>query len=243
MGSVSECMTSIVVCLYVGCVGVSVFMCMYEGVPVFCVRLGVGLLPLLDQFRPPIKCGAYFLPAHYLLVVGVSARRCTCGSQCPGLGALVCAGSLPVAACWGLDPWALSGLCLGSDVSRGLDSLGPWLDVLGRRRLPAGPVGSSLQFPWASALWPLGFSPAVLWGVAVVPAVVLLGFLSYGGAFGCLWLGSSRYLSRVQGGQVCGSSHSLLHIFMEKPCIHKRAYIQTHRCLDSGVNRYTNVLY
>ncbi|MEQ2304471.1 hypothetical protein AMECASPLE_027302 [Ameca splendens] len=31
MGSVSECTTSIVVCLFVGCVGVSVFMCTHEG--------------------------------------------------------------------------------------------------------------------------------------------------------------------------------------------------------------------
>ncbi|MEQ2252611.1 hypothetical protein ILYODFUR_023529 [Ilyodon furcidens] len=31
MGSVIECMTSIVVCLYVGCVGVSVFRCVHEG--------------------------------------------------------------------------------------------------------------------------------------------------------------------------------------------------------------------
>ncbi|MEQ2285794.1 hypothetical protein AMECASPLE_035539 [Ameca splendens] len=31
MGSVSECTTSIVVCLYVGCVGVSVFICTHEG--------------------------------------------------------------------------------------------------------------------------------------------------------------------------------------------------------------------
>ncbi|MED6252535.1 hypothetical protein ATANTOWER_013097 [Ataeniobius toweri] len=80
---------------------------------------------------------------HYLPVVGVSAHWCTCGSQCPGLGALVCASSLPVAATRGLDPWALSGLCLGSDMS--LRSLGPWLDLLGHRRLPVEPVGSSLQ--------------------------------------------------------------------------------------------------
>ncbi|MED6258460.1 hypothetical protein ATANTOWER_007761 [Ataeniobius toweri] len=33
------------------------------GCTCFCVRLGLGLLPLLDQFRPLIKCGAYFLPA------------------------------------------------------------------------------------------------------------------------------------------------------------------------------------
>ncbi|MEQ2255330.1 hypothetical protein ILYODFUR_012844 [Ilyodon furcidens] len=31
MGSVSECTTSIVVCLHIGCVGVSVFMCTHEG--------------------------------------------------------------------------------------------------------------------------------------------------------------------------------------------------------------------
>ncbi|MEQ2289067.1 hypothetical protein AMECASPLE_029328 [Ameca splendens] len=69
MGSVSESMTSIVICLYVGCVDVSVLcihmrvgMCDCDCVPVFCVRLGLGLLPPLDQFRPPIKCGAYFLP-------------------------------------------------------------------------------------------------------------------------------------------------------------------------------------
>ncbi|MEQ2225175.1 hypothetical protein ILYODFUR_014919 [Ilyodon furcidens] len=84
------------------------------------------------------------LPPGVLVVLGVR-----------GWALLVCAGSLPVAACWVLDPWANSGLCLGSDMSRGLRSLGPWLDLLGRRQLPAGPVGSSLQLPGASALWPL----------------------------------------------------------------------------------------
>ncbi|KAK5622028.1 hypothetical protein CRENBAI_012022, partial [Crenichthys baileyi] len=80
----------------------------------------------------------------------------------PGLGALVCAGSLPVAACRGLNPWVLSGLCLGSDMSRGLGSLGPWMDLIRRRQLPAGPVGSSLQLHGASALWLLGGSAVTL---------------------------------------------------------------------------------
>ncbi|MEQ2298825.1 hypothetical protein AMECASPLE_009302 [Ameca splendens] len=63
MGSVSECTMSIVVCLYVGCEGVSV-LCVRTRVGMCdCVRLGIGWLPLLDQFRPPIKCGAYFLPS------------------------------------------------------------------------------------------------------------------------------------------------------------------------------------
>ncbi|MEQ2225363.1 hypothetical protein ILYODFUR_016647 [Ilyodon furcidens] len=44
------------------------------------------------------------------------------------------------------------------------------------------------------------------------------------------------------GEQVCGSSHSLLHIFIEKPCMHMRVHTQIHRCLDAGVNRYTNVI-
>ncbi|MEQ2222085.1 hypothetical protein ILYODFUR_022302 [Ilyodon furcidens] len=37
-----------------------------------------------------------------------------------------------------------------------------WLDLLGRKRLPVGPVGSSLQLPGASALWLLGGSPGTL---------------------------------------------------------------------------------
>ncbi|MEQ2282057.1 hypothetical protein AMECASPLE_036622 [Ameca splendens] len=128
----------------------------------FCVRLGLGRLPLLDQFRPHSNVGPIPSPPHYLPVVGISARWCTCGSRYLGFGALVCAGSLLVGACRGMDPWAQSGLCLESDMSRGLGSLGPWLDLLGCRRLPAGPVGLSLQLPGASALWLLGGSPGTL---------------------------------------------------------------------------------
>ncbi|MEQ2289126.1 hypothetical protein AMECASPLE_029864 [Ameca splendens] len=94
-------------------------------------------------------------PPYYLPMVGVSARQCTCGSRYPGLGALVCAVSV-------LDPWALLSLCLGSDMSWGLGALGPCLDLLGRRRLPAGPVGLSLQLPGATALWLLVGSPGTL---------------------------------------------------------------------------------
>ncbi|MEQ2297891.1 hypothetical protein AMECASPLE_039424 [Ameca splendens] len=119
-------------------------------------------------------------------------------------------------------PAALSGLCFGGGVSQGLEPLGPWLDLLGRGRLPAGPVGSSLRLPEASALL---FSA----GVAVVPAVVLLGFLCFGGP---LDVCGSDLLSVRPGtmGQVCGSSHSLLHIFVEKPCIQKHVHTHTHRC-------------
>ncbi|MEQ2244159.1 hypothetical protein ILYODFUR_014319 [Ilyodon furcidens] len=67
----------------------------------------------LINLDPPSKVGPISSPPHYLPVVGVSARRCTCGSRSPGLGALVCAGSLPMAAFRGLDPWALSGLWRG----------------------------------------------------------------------------------------------------------------------------------
>ncbi|MEQ2256796.1 hypothetical protein ILYODFUR_027792 [Ilyodon furcidens] len=66
--------------------------------PVF-VRLGLGLLPLLDQLRPPIKYVPYFLPTR--LSAGVSARWCIGGSRCLGLGTLVWVGSLLVAACRG----------------------------------------------------------------------------------------------------------------------------------------------
>ncbi|MEQ2225436.1 hypothetical protein ILYODFUR_017390 [Ilyodon furcidens] len=123
-------------------------------------------------------------------------------------------------------PWALSGLCLGGCVSWGLGPLGPWLDLLGRGRLPAAPWGfctvAAGWFPWDS---PLLFSG----GVAVVPAVVLLGFLCFGGP---LDVCGSDLLSVRPGtmGQACGSSHSLLHIFVEKPCIQKRVHTHTHRC-------------
>ncbi|MED6285976.1 hypothetical protein CHARACLAT_001058 [Characodon lateralis] len=132
----------------------------------------------------PSNVGPISSPPHYLPVVGVFACQCTCGSRCPGLGALVCTGSLPVAACRSLDPWALSGLCLGSDMSLGLGSLGPWLDLLGRRWLPAVPMGSPLQLPGAAALWLLGGSLATLLCSSLgglVPAVVLVGFLCSGG--------------------------------------------------------------
>ncbi|MEQ2310863.1 hypothetical protein AMECASPLE_013598 [Ameca splendens] len=125
-----------------------------------CVRLGCSLAWI--SLGPPSNVGPISSPPHYLPLVGVSARRCTCGSWYPGLGALVCAGSLPVSACRGLDLWAQSGLCLGSVMSRGLGSLGPWLDLLGCRWLPAGPVGSLLQLPGASALWLPGGSPGIL---------------------------------------------------------------------------------
>ncbi|MED6255868.1 hypothetical protein ATANTOWER_016154 [Ataeniobius toweri] len=140
----------------------------------------------MDEFRPHIKCGAYFLPATLPAGGWGLCPLVYCGSPFLGLDALVCAASLLVAACRGLDPWALSGLCLGSDMSWGLGSLGPWLDLLGRGRLPAGPVGSSLHLSGTSALWLLGGSPVTLpllfsGGVAVVLAVVLLGFLCSGG--------------------------------------------------------------
>ncbi|MEQ2282103.1 hypothetical protein AMECASPLE_037082 [Ameca splendens] len=80
-------------------------------------------------------------------------------SRCPGWGTLVCAGSLPMVACQGLDDWPLLGHCLGNDMSWSFGSLGPWLDLLVRRRLPVGPVGSSMQLPGTSELWLLGGSP------------------------------------------------------------------------------------
>ncbi|MEQ2256393.1 hypothetical protein ILYODFUR_023738 [Ilyodon furcidens] len=78
-------------------------------VPVFCVKLGLGLLPLLDQFRPTLQMGGLFPPRH-------TTCQCTCGSWYP----LLVSGCLPGPGPLGSDPWALSDLCLGSDVSQGL---------------------------------------------------------------------------------------------------------------------------
>ncbi|MED6252081.1 hypothetical protein ATANTOWER_006763 [Ataeniobius toweri] len=144
----------------------------------------LGLLHLLDQFRPPIKCGAHFLPATL-----PASGRCLCplvylwfsvsGARCFGGCWLTPGGGLP-------GPGLLGsvGPVLGERYVPG--SRGPWLDLFGRRRLLLGPVGTLLQLPGASALWLLGGSPGTLpcsslIGVAIVPAVVLLGFLCSGG--------------------------------------------------------------
>ncbi|MED6261455.1 hypothetical protein ATANTOWER_005378 [Ataeniobius toweri] len=130
-------------------------MCDCDCVPVFVSGWVLGCSLSWISLVPPSNVGPISSPPHYLLVAGVSARWCTCCSRCPGLGALVCAGSLLVAASRGLGPWTQSGLYLGSDVSRGLVSLGPWLDLLWCRRLPAGPVGFLHCCCWVV---PLGLS-------------------------------------------------------------------------------------
>ncbi|MED6243368.1 hypothetical protein ATANTOWER_019199 [Ataeniobius toweri] len=85
--------------------------------------------PRLPSSAP--SCGAYSSLPQSLQVAGVSACWCVGGSQCLGLGALVCAGSLPVAAWQGLGPLALSGLfwgvvhpCSGIDTHSALWLLG-----------------------------------------------------------------------------------------------------------------------
>ncbi|MEQ2244130.1 hypothetical protein ILYODFUR_014022 [Ilyodon furcidens] len=108
--------------------------------------------------------------------------------------------------------WLRSGLglevgYLGSSIACGLVTAAPW----GFCTVAAG---------WFSSGSPLLFSG---WFV-VVTAVVLLGFLCPGGPLVvcgsdlfrvCLW---SR-------GQVCRSSHSLLHICMEKPYLQGRSHL------------------
>ncbi|MEQ2227828.1 hypothetical protein ILYODFUR_002383 [Ilyodon furcidens] len=159
-----------------------------------------------------------FLPAGVLVVLGIRDWVLWCvlahswwllaGAWNPGLSR---------ASAWGGIGPGVSGLWVYGWISSGVD---------GCRR---GTVAAGC-FPWDSPLLLSG-------GVTVVLAVVLLGFLCFGG----LWMSVAR-ISSVSGpgGRVCGFSHSLLHIFMEKPYMHMRAHTQTHRCLDSGVNRYTN---
>ncbi|MEQ2257565.1 hypothetical protein ILYODFUR_036014 [Ilyodon furcidens] len=114
---------------------------------------------------------AIFSPPHSLPVAGVSACWCIGGSRCPGLGALVCAGSLPVAACQDLGPLALSGLCLGGDMPKGLrvhgwmySGVGSWRWGLWARRCSS--LGLLHCGCWVV---PLGPSSALLWWeVAVI---------------------------------------------------------------------------
>ncbi|KAK5612544.1 hypothetical protein CRENBAI_012029, partial [Crenichthys baileyi] len=150
----------------------------------------------------PSNVGPISSPPHSLPVVGVSAHRWTRGSWYLGLGTLVCAGSFPVAACRGLDSWALSGLCLGSDMSWGLWVHG-WI-CPGCSRLPAG--------LWARRCSALGVLhcgcwvvPLLLSGrVAVVLVEVFLGFLC---SHGPLDVYASDLLSLVSDSCVDMSPH------------------------------------
>ncbi|MEQ2282226.1 hypothetical protein AMECASPLE_038382 [Ameca splendens] len=220
------------------CVGLVLCGCCFVGFSGMKLTCGSCSLSWIS-LGPPSNMGPIPSLPHYLAVVGVSACWCTCGSRYPGLGALVSAGSLPVAVCRGLDPWALSGLCLESHMSRDLGCLGPWLDLLGRRRLPAGPADSSLQLPGASALWLLGGSPGTLPCFSLgcgMPGGGFSGVAVLWGAFG--WLRSPPYLSQVQGdGSV--APHTQYCIFLWRNLL----YTTTLTLRPTGVNRYTNVLY
>ncbi|MEQ2252882.1 hypothetical protein ILYODFUR_026422 [Ilyodon furcidens] len=85
----------------------------------------------------------------------------------------------------------------------GFSDVWEWLDLLRRRQLPAGPVGSSLQLLGASALWMLGGSPGTLSCSSLGEELLLFsydgspGVPVLWGAFGCLWLRSPPYLSQV----------------------------------------------
>ncbi|MEQ2282002.1 hypothetical protein AMECASPLE_036048 [Ameca splendens] len=180
----------------------------------------------------------------YLLVVGVSACRCTCGSRYPGLGALMCAGSLPVAACWGLDPWALSGLCLGNDMSRGL---GLWLHgwicsgiESCRRGLWARCFSSLGLLHCGCWVVPLGLSPALLWGVAVV--LVPLGFLCFGGPLDVYGSDLFRICPGSRGAGLWLLTLTIAYFYGKTLYTQARSHSDP-QVLNSGVNKYTNFLY
>ncbi|MED6287490.1 hypothetical protein CHARACLAT_016914 [Characodon lateralis] len=178
-----------------------------------------------------------FLPCHtlaagVLVVLGVWGWVLWC---VPAHSRWLLPGAWAPWLCWA-SVWGV--MCPGS--------LGPTLDLLGRRRLPAGPVGSLLQLPGASALWllcgypgaPLLFSGGGRCSPGGGPSRVPVLW----GAFGCLWFRSSPCLSWVQGGRSVALHTRCCIFLMEKPYIDKHAHTYTHRCLDSGVNRYTDVI-
>ncbi|MEQ2303176.1 hypothetical protein AMECASPLE_013970 [Ameca splendens] len=151
---------------------------------------------------PPSNVGPIPSPPHYLPVVGVSPRWCTCGSRYLGwvLWCELAQSRWLLARAWTLglcrgSPWRVisprvSGLwvhgriCLGVDGCRacGLITPAPWGFCTVAAR----------WFPWDS---PLLFSG----GVVVVLAVVLLGFLHSGGPLDvCGLMSVAPYLFRVQ---------------------------------------------
>ncbi|MEQ2178557.1 hypothetical protein GOODEAATRI_015299 [Goodea atripinnis] len=76
----------------------------------------------------------------------------------------------------------------------------------------------------------------------VVPPMVLLEFLCSGGPLDVYGMDLLRICPRSRGAGLWLLTLAIAYLYGET-CIHKRTHTQTHRCLDSGVNRYTNVLY
>ncbi|MED6255336.1 hypothetical protein ATANTOWER_008096, partial [Ataeniobius toweri] len=150
-------------------------------------RLGLGLLPLLDQFPPRYTTCRWLvsLPAGVLVVLGVQAWVLWCvlahsrwllaGAWTPGL----CR-----ASAWGVICPGFSGLWVHGWICSDIDGC--------RRGLWAHCCSSLGLLHCGCWVVPLGLSPALLWGwVAVVPAVVLLEFLCFGG----LWMSVARISS------------------------------------------------
>ncbi|MEQ2256323.1 hypothetical protein ILYODFUR_023088 [Ilyodon furcidens] len=146
---------------------------------------------------PASNTGPIPSPPHYLPVVGVSARRCTCSSRYPELWCVVAHSWWLLAGAW------TPGLCRASAwevICPGVS--GHWVH---------GWICSDINGCW-QGLWacccsslgllhcgcwvvPLGLSPALFWGgCGSSPGVPVLW-----GAFGCLWLRSPPYLSQVKG--------------------------------------------
>ncbi|MED6244206.1 hypothetical protein ATANTOWER_031330 [Ataeniobius toweri] len=104
------------------------------------------------SLAPPSNVEPISSLLHSLPVAGVSAHLCIGGSRCLGLGALMCAGSLPVAGCQGLGPLALSGLCLGVMCPR---VLGLWVHgwICSYVEPGGGPPGVPVLWGAFGCLW------------------------------------------------------------------------------------------
>ncbi|MEQ2253717.1 hypothetical protein ILYODFUR_035253 [Ilyodon furcidens] len=145
-------------------------MCDYDCVCLFLCQVGswaCSLSWLWVLFSP-----------HSLPVAGVSACWYTCGSRVQSWVLwYVC--SLLVAACWGLDPWTLSGLCLGSYVSR---VSGLWVHGWICYGVDGGACGLVAAAPWgfctvAAGWFFLFISVSVSVTIEIIPKQFLIKFL------------------------------------------------------------------
>ncbi|MED6246888.1 hypothetical protein ATANTOWER_025578 [Ataeniobius toweri] len=169
--------------------------------------LGLELLPLLDQLPPRHTACRWLesLPAGVLVVLGVRGRVLWCGLA---HSRWLLAGAWPPGLCrasaWGVVCPGVLGLWVHGWICSGVDGC--------RRGLWTRRCGSLGLLHCRCWVVPLGLSTALLWRPLDV----------------C----GSDLLSVRPGtmGQACGSSHSLLHIFVEKPCIQERVHTHTHRC-------------
>ncbi|MEQ2160290.1 hypothetical protein GOODEAATRI_032078 [Goodea atripinnis] len=129
------------------------------------------------------------------------------------------------ASTWGVICLGVSGLWVHGWICSGVD--GCWRGLWAHRCSTLGLLHCGC---WVI---PQGLSPALLWGVVVVPGVVLLGFLCSGGPLDVCGLDSDVQIQVLTDTQMF---YTELHLPLNISCIHKYCALFSKRAGNMNVS-------